>query len=250
MTDYTRIKKQQERQLLRYFQLAWDDFPKGKIEEGESPDFILRPNKSYSIGIEMTKLYLQKGRGESHFSPHFEKEKSELLEWVKHFYSRHIDFPVTAHFRFSDEYYDINLDLRFLALEISDFIYDRVRNWNPTEYFHSTIRSKRLPAWLDSISLIHHPQDEISDWVYCKVDVAVNHFMESIERTIERKESKMPMYQKHRLDQYWLLIVAECLSCALPFNIRNLVEKWHFHTVFHQLFLFEMFEQRVYVLHI
>jgi hypothetical protein len=240
----------EEEQLLRYFSQYYSGFPKARIEKTESPDFILHLNRHHSIGLEMTKLYLQKGRDGYHFVPRFEKEKSALISRIRKRFEQELPFRISAHFDFSDDYYDVNLDLNLLALEIVDIMKFKLGKWSPTESFATTIQSSRLPHWLESIDIVYHPENVISDWVYCKVNVPADNFMKSMEQIIAQKEEKLRMYMKNRLDQYWLLIVAECLSCASPFNINNLLERWVFQSSFHQVFLFELFEQKIYNLYL
>ena len=249
MTQYTQQKKIRERQFLKYFQQSWPEFPKGRIEAGESPDFILFPKRNYRIGIEMTQLFLKKAIDGTHFIPDLETAKGLLLDAVKTQYEQQCDCPVTAHFQFSDELYFGNINIQFLAGEIADAVYNRVRMSRSNGYFHTRImQSDNLPKCLHSITLIHHPEDKLSEWIYCKAQVPVSNFMLSIQQTIERKHAKIPIYQKKRLDQYWLLIVAECLNCTTSFNINNLIENCSFQSGFHQVFLFELFEQKIYLL--
>lgn len=53
-------KKKAERQVLDGFRMAYTDFPKGKIIESESPDFIIKPNRKRTIGIELIQVFPQR----------------------------------------------------------------------------------------------------------------------------------------------------------------------------------------------
>jgi len=50
-------QRDEERLIMDYFRKIYPDFPKGLLEKSESPDFILRQNHHYSIGIEITRLH-------------------------------------------------------------------------------------------------------------------------------------------------------------------------------------------------
>jgi hypothetical protein len=50
------MDKQNERRLLEQFMLLFDEFPKGRLVPGESPDFLLWVNRRKTIGIELTEL--------------------------------------------------------------------------------------------------------------------------------------------------------------------------------------------------
>ena len=50
------MDKQQEKEILQRFASLFDEFPKGRLLAGESPDFQVRLNTRKSIGIELTGL--------------------------------------------------------------------------------------------------------------------------------------------------------------------------------------------------
>lgn len=54
----SRSKKQEELIIMRYFAECYTDFPKGKLIQGESPDFKLSLSKRKHINIELTQIYL------------------------------------------------------------------------------------------------------------------------------------------------------------------------------------------------
>ncbi|WP_299582497.1 hypothetical protein [uncultured Sunxiuqinia sp.] len=52
-------KKEHENQVLQIFRNLISDFPKGKVVQTESPDFLIRLNRRKVIGIELTELHGQ-----------------------------------------------------------------------------------------------------------------------------------------------------------------------------------------------
>lgn len=50
------MDKQHEKQILQQFALLCDEFPKGKLVAGESPDFVVKISTRRAIGIELTGL--------------------------------------------------------------------------------------------------------------------------------------------------------------------------------------------------
>jgi len=46
----------EEEAAIRYFKEKYPAFPKGKLIKDESPDFILKTGRHYSIGIELTQI--------------------------------------------------------------------------------------------------------------------------------------------------------------------------------------------------
>ena len=49
-------QKEEERLIIEYFRKNFPDFPRGKLVQNESPDFIFRQRTKQSIGIELTRL--------------------------------------------------------------------------------------------------------------------------------------------------------------------------------------------------
>jgi hypothetical protein len=47
----------EEMLIMEYFRNEYKEFPKGKLQKSESPDFILRVSTKNAIGIELTKLH-------------------------------------------------------------------------------------------------------------------------------------------------------------------------------------------------
>ncbi len=49
-------QKEEERLVIGLFREKLSGFPKGKLVQSESPDFVLKVNPKFSIGIELTRL--------------------------------------------------------------------------------------------------------------------------------------------------------------------------------------------------
>jgi len=75
-------KKIRERELLDQFKLIYSDFPKGKIFPSESPDFILKPNRKRTIGIELIQLFPNENLLES-IQAAIEKKEEKLRLYQK-----------------------------------------------------------------------------------------------------------------------------------------------------------------------
>jgi hypothetical protein len=74
----------------------------------------------------------------------------------------------------------------------------------------------------------------------CHEQIAVlspHKLYDMVESTIEKKETKRPLYQKSRPDQLWLIIVISGKILEIPQNLDNLVEKWQFSSKFERIFL-------------
>lgn len=73
---------------------------------------------------------------------------------------------------------------------------------------------------------------------------------ENIEYTISAKDEKLPLYQRKKLTQIWLLITANLDESPVTFNLNNKLEKWNFFSGFQKIFLFELKARKVYELNL
>ena len=86
------IQIMEEEYIIGLFRHEYPDFPKGKLEKTESPDFILKEDHKTKIGIELTKLHGPSFKKEkTHFPtahgyqpPEFSKENIEYTINAKH----------------------------------------------------------------------------------------------------------------------------------------------------------------------
>ncbi len=128
-------QKEEEHLIIEYFRELWPDFPKGKLLQSESPDFILKVGPKKSIGIELTRL-------------------------------------------------------------------------NP-----------------DAGSL-----------------------KEKIEVTLMNKNGKLKLYQQKNMNVIWLIIHVDFINEQKSFNIKNKLDKWSFISDFNKVFLFDLFERKIFAI--
>ena len=63
-----------------------------------------------------------------------------------------------------------------------------------------------------------------------------------IQKTIEKKNAKLPSYQKKKLDEYWLLIQINSANHSSPFDLdKNILENFWFSTNFNKIFIISVF---------
>jgi hypothetical protein len=118
--------------IMHYFREHYKNFPKGKLEKSESPDFILRINPKKSFGIELT----------------------------------------------------------------------------------------RLPA--------------------------MNNFVDALYEILEKKEQKLSLYLGQGFLEIWLIIYTDDLQKYSRFNPNNKISNLNFQSSFDKVFLFDLFENKVY----
>lgn len=126
----------EEKKVLDLFRKTYTEFPKGKLNKTESPDFILKLNSKKSIGIELTELY-------------------------------------------------------------------------------------------------NHNQKNN------------NYSIEQIEKLIKKKEEKIILYQKKKVTELWLIITIDSMDKSDLYMLISQIEEHEFNSMFHKVFLFELFDRKI-----
>lgn len=72
----------EERAILDLFVSLYPAFPKGRIKQTESPDFILSLGRKRTIGIELTKLYLHNIEGQASKQQNFKLEPGQIQQII------------------------------------------------------------------------------------------------------------------------------------------------------------------------
>jgi hypothetical protein len=71
---------------------------------------------------------------------------------------------------------------------------------------------------------------------------------EIIINCINEKEKKLRIYYKKKINKFWLIMIADLFSRSTSFNINNSICSWTFESRFNKIFLFELFNRRLYEL--
>lgn len=130
-------QKEEEKLVMQYFREFYAEFPKGKLSQSESPDFVLKPAPKKSIGIELTRL----------------DENADSLK-------------------------------------------------------------------------------------------------ERIEASLLIKDHKISLYQQKVFNELWLIIHTDFIEISKSFNVKNKLENWRFRSNFDQVFLFDLFEKKIFLINI
>ena len=63
---------------------------------------------------------------------------------------------------------------------------------------------------------------------------------EKISYLLHKKEEKLRIYQKKRLNSYWLIIYIDSLDELIAFNLSNKISALQFESAFDRVFLYEI----------
>ncbi len=241
-------KKQLELLLMHYFRDRNPDFPKGKLMLSESPDFILKLKTKNRIGIELTRLNPINARLPDSNEIEQKKIRERIIESAKSIFSVSSPYKLFAKFLFSD-----NIPLeeeRELAVtaRVTNAIRKAVQFKKPNDFFYITIGSETLPAGIESILIVNHPELEVHIWERSNNLGISDDVVGDIREAIHKKDEKLRIYQKQSLNFYWLVIVADRLRGVRNYNLHDRIMNHDFHSRFQQVYLFDLIKSKVFQL--
>jgi hypothetical protein len=241
-------KKQMEVLIIEYFRECYNEFPKGKVVPSESPDFILKMKSTHLLGIELTRL-----------NPANAVPISENLQQEINFQEQLI-LKIKAHFERTSQY---NLFVKFLFSEtikiaperelslvvrMARLISEQVKHKSGKRFFKETIPKSQLPEGIEEIVIMYHPGLETPVWERSNNLGISNDVVDDIRKSIHKKDEKLRLYQKQRLNYYWLLITTDRLRGIKSFNLPNKINNQKFKSRFQHVFLLDLVKGKIFEL--
>ncbi len=241
-------KKQLEILLMDYFRERMGTFPKGKLEPAESPDFILTFKNFQKIGIELTRL--NPGNADLPDGPQLEiiREREHLIELVKNVFENKLPHKLFVKFLFSDDVLIASERQMMVALQIAGLIELALKKMKPGGFFQISLHESELPPGMSEILIVGHPALEVSVWERSNKLGISNDVVDDIKTAIHKKDAKLKLYQKQRLNYYWLLITTDRLRGVKSFNLPDKIMNHKFQSLFQHVFLFDLIKSEVYEL--
>lgn len=239
-------KKQLEILLIQYFRECYTDFPKGIVKPSESPDFIVQMKNNHDLGIELTRLNPANAI-QSDDGVFYEIEfREKLIERTRELFERTSGLKLFVKFLFSDKY-KMEPDKELLvSVQLVNEIRKAVQNRNENEFFKETIPDSKLPKGIESVLVVNHPVMETSVWERANnLGVSVD-VVDDIRKSIHKKDEKLGLYQKQRLNYYWLLVFTDRLRGVKNYNLANKIINHKFESRFQQVFLFDLIKSDIY----
>lgn len=238
------IKKQLELLLVNYFRKCFPAFPTGKLVPSESPDFVLRSKHGKKIGIELVRLH-----PDIPYSSITGGEKSAfrftLIEEVKELFERTSSLKLFVKFQFSEKKNIPPERLLQLSVLAANLIRKAVAGRNEKSFFYHLFPTGELSEGLQQILVVHHPELSESVWEEANNLGISENVVSDLHRMIQKKEEKFQLYQKQKLDEYWLLITSDRLRNTRNSNVDNRIFKEQFHSSFGSILLFDLLKAKV-----
>lgn len=239
-------KKQLEILLIQYFRESYADFPKGVLNPSESPDFIVQMKNNHDLGIELTRL------NPANAKPPVDKEfdqiefQENIIEQTRELFERTSRLKLFVKFLFSDKY-KIGIDKELMiTVHLVNEIRKAIENRNAESFFKETIPVAKLPEGVEAVLIVNHPVMESSVWERANNLGVSNDVVDDIRKSIHKKDEKLKLYQKKRLNYYWLLIFTDRLRGVKNFNLPNKIINHKFESRFQQVFLFDLIKSEIY----
>jgi len=242
------IKKQLEILLINYFRESFEDFPMGKIQSSESPDFIVNLKNRHHLGIEITRLNPEnsiepdkKQKSQIIFRENFVKKARNLVE-------NNNSTPLFVKFLFSSKKFIPPEKELMTIVTTANIIRKKTSSKSKGDLFTVSISSSELPAGLEEIRIVHHPTLEHGIWERSNKLGISNDVIDDIRISIKKKDEKLQLYQKQRLNYYWLLIVTDRLRGTKNYNLSNQIQNHNFYSQFQHVYLFDLIKSNIFEL--
>lgn len=241
-------KKQLETTLISYFKENFQDFPKGRLTESESPDFILTLKNRHQLGIELTRLNPGNAAPPDLNALQENESHDRLIFLVKELIEKDFPHQLFVKFRFTDSEPVRAKKEIITAAKTAGVIRRAIDKKKSESFFRILLSPSELPEEINEILLVNHPVLETSVWERANNLGISNDVLGDILEAIVKKEEKLNLYQKQRLNYYWLLIFTDRLRGVKNFNLHNKISNYNFQSRFQHVYLFDLMKAKVFEL--
>ena len=241
-------KKQLEILIMDYFRKINADFPKGKILPTESPDFTINLKSHRVLGIELTRLNPGNAQVPDDLTLVENRFREQIIQRTKSLFEQRSKLKLFVKFLFSDTNKITPERELMVAVQAGNAIRTAIEFKSSNSFFNISIPQSRLPEGIDEILLLNHPCMETSIWERSNNLGISNDVVDDIRKAIYKKDEKLRLYQRNRLNYYWLLITTDRLRGLKSVNLPNKLDQNRFESRFQQVFLFDLMKAEIYPL--
>ncbi len=241
-------KKQLEILLMQYFRESYADFPKGILKPSESPDFIVKMKNNHDLGIELTRLNPANAITPDDDGFYEIEFREKLIDRAKALFEQTSPLKLFIKFLFSENHKISSEQELMISVQLVNEIRKAVENRNGDLFFKEIISKPGLPKGIESVLIVNHPVMETSVWESANNLGVSNNVVDDIKKSIHKKDEKLRLYQKQRLNYYWLLVFTDRLRGVKNFNLSNKIINHKFESRFQQVFLFDLVKSDIYKL--
>lgn len=241
-------KKQLEILIMDYFRECYGAFPKGNMKPTESPDFTISMKNHHLLGVELTRLNPKNAISLDFAEIKIQQFREQFIKFTKDLFEQKSNRKLFVKFLFSDKKV-ITEDRKILvAVKIANLIQQHIQHRKEDSFFKESISKSQLPEGIEEVLIVHHPKLEIAVWERSNNLGVSNDVVDDIRHAIHKKDEKLRLYKKHRLNYYWLLVTTDRLRGVKNFNLSNKISNQHFESQFQHVFLFDLIKSEIYKL--
>ena len=135
-----------------------------------------------------------------------------------------------------------------VAVQTAHIIRKIIQGQNTGGFFWKSIKLPHLPEGLYELLVIYHPALETSFWEQSNNLGISENVVDDIRKAILKKDEKLKIYQKQRLNYYWLLITTDRLRGVKSYNLSAKILNYIFQSQFQHVFLFDLIKSDVFQL--
>ncbi|HDR50217.1 MAG TPA: hypothetical protein ENN90_01155 [Mariniphaga anaerophila] len=241
-------KKQLEILLMQYFRESYPDFPKGKVVPWESPDFIVKLKSRNKLGIELTRLNPANAREPDEAELRIIQSREQIINSARSLFEETSPLRLFVKFLFSENNPVAPERELPVAAQAANAIRQVTAHKPPTSFFRESIGTEGLPAGIETILIVHHPEMQNGLWERSNNLGVSENVVADIRESIYKKEEKLRLYQKQRLNYYWLLITTDRLRGVKNYNLPYKIMNHSFESRFQHVFLFDLIKSDVFQL--
>lgn len=239
-------KKELEILIMQYFSSVFEDFPRGKVEPSESPDFIINLSTRNKLGIELTRLNPVSTKNASPVDKSISKTNIEIADLANELFCQKSAFNLFVKVLFSEtSIIDEARKIQFAVL-LANSVREAVEKRNSDTFFSVTISGEHLPTEIEKILVINHPVMTTSIWERANNLGISNNVVADISHAIQKKDEKLRIYHRKKLNLYWLLITTDRLHGVKKFNLPEQIANREFHSRFQRVYLFDLLKSKIY----
>lgn len=243
-----RNKKQLEIVLMHYFRNCYSGFPKGKMIPFESPDFIISLRSRNILGVELTRLNPLNALIPDESELRNRDLQEQIIALAQSVFEQSFSRKLFVKFLFADHIKILKERKLTLALQVVQIIRKIVGVTGVGSFFSESVSSDLLPAALDGLLVIQDPVLDVSIWERSNNLGVSENVVADIHEAIRKKDEKLQIYQKHRLNYYWLLITTDRLRGVKSYRLSEKIMNSSFQSRFQQVFLFDLIKSTVFQL--
>ncbi|WP_320110585.1 hypothetical protein [Draconibacterium orientale] len=242
------VKKQLEVLLVNFFRDCYPGFPKGKVVASESPDFVVKMKNAHKLGIELTRLNPASAVTKTEEVQALINFRNELVDDMRELFEAGSETKLFVKFMFSEKHRITPERELIVRSKTVATIKSAVADISDGAFCHKILTSADLPEGLEHVMIAYHPELKESVWERANNLGISNNVVDDIHLAIAKKDEKLRIYQKQKLQQYWLLITTDCLRADKNINLLNKISLEEFESRFQQVFVLDLMRAQVFSL--